>query len=146
MKKSHAAWIMILALPVASFAMAADLLADLVSKEKAQWTAWQKKDAAAFSKLASEDYVSTATGGKPIVGLKAYLKDMAGSGCDLHSVTLHEESLQQVSKDVVILYYTAVQDGACAGKKLPEHIAASSIWKQENGKWWNVSYHESPIP
>src|SRR5215210_4606183 len=86
----------------ASFAVAADLQADLMANEKAMWTAWGKKDLEPFKKLTSADYVSVVGNRAPIVGQEGYLKYVRSHSCELRNISLQDATMQRLGKDVAV--------------------------------------------
>ena len=134
-----------LTLAFTPFAMAADLQADLMAIEKNLWTSWGKKDGEPFRKSLTADAVEMVAGTAPTIGRDAIAKDITSMPCELRSFAHSDARLRKLSKDVVILSYTATQDATCAGKKMPPKVFATSVYVLQKGKWMQTQYQETPI-
>jgi len=90
----------------------------------------------------SEDKVSILSNGQRHTGLKELesLNDLNITECRI-------EHLQVVipTKDTAVFTYQAHQKGTWKGKTLPSHIMVSSVWANQNGKWLQVLYQETPV-
>jgi uncharacterized protein (TIGR02246 family) len=124
---------------------AADLKSDLMAREKAFWTAWGKKDGAAFKTGLTADAVEVVAGYGPIAGRDAIAKSISALPCELRSFDFKDPTLRRLSSTVVILSYTATQDATCDGKKMPPKLHAMSVYVKQSGKWKNANYQETPI-
>ena len=76
--------------------------ADIIAKEKAGWDAFRKKDADAFKKLLTPDYIEVLSGGTmntadALAGMKDY---------DISDVTFADWKMTTIDKDAVYLTYT----------------------------------------
>ena len=143
MKKTLA--VLLLTLSFAPFAQAADLQADLMAVEKALWTAWGKKDGESLKKHLTADAVQIVASTTPSVGRDAIVKDITTMPCQLKGFTHTDPKLRKISKDVVVLSYTATQDATCAGKKMPPKVFSTAIYVQQKGKWLQTQYQETPL-
>ena len=88
--------------------------AQIIALEKAGWEAWKNKNAAWYQANSTDEAVwinSESATDKP-----QFIKDL--STCDVKSYSLDNFKFVMLSKDVALLYYTAMQDGVCSGKKI----------------------------
>ena len=129
----------------ASGALAADLKEDLLSTEKALWTAWGKKDGQLVGKHLTPDSVQVVAGTAPVVGRDNIVKSTATLPCELRSFAFSDATLRRLAATVAVLSYTATQDASCEGKKLPPKIRSTAIYVQQGGKWLVASYQETPL-
>lgn len=143
MKKTLA--VLLLTLSFAPFAQAADLQAELMAVEKALWTAWGKKDGEPFKKHLTADALEMVASTTPAFGRDAIVKDITTMPCELRGFTHADPKLRKISKDVVVLSYTATQDATCSGKKMPPKVFSTSIYVQQKGKWLQTQYQETPL-
>jgi uncharacterized protein (TIGR02246 family) len=132
-------------LAFAPVAMAADLQAELMAMEKNFWTAWGRKDGEPFRKHLTADAVEMVAGTVPTIGRDAVVKEITTLPCELRSFALTDGKLRNVTKDVVIVSYTATQDATCAGKKMPPKVASTAIYVQQKGEWMLTQYQETPL-
>lgn len=133
-----------LGLVFTSFAWAADLQSELMTKEEMLFTAWGKKDAETYKKHLTEDAVQIGSSGS-YSGLESILKAMGKQSCDMRNFGAKDAVMRKLSQDVVVLNYTLNQEVTCDGKKLPTRMSATSIYVQKGGRWMSTLYHESPI-
>ena len=143
--KTAIALLLPLMLAVAAVPAAGGLQEDLVALDKAQWTAWAKKDGDVFRKNLTEDAVQIVAGTAPVVGRNAIAEGISAQSCELKSFDFHDIKLRQVTPEVAILSYTATQDSSCDGTKLPPKIQVTSVYVQQKGKWLSANYQETPI-
>ena len=130
---------------LAPVVVAADLKGDLMAREKAFWTAWGKKDGAAFKTGLTADAVEVVAGYGPITGRDAIAKAISSLPCDLKSFDLKDATLRRVSSTVAILTYSATQDTTCEGKKMPPKLYSTSVYTLKSGKWLNAHYQETAV-
>jgi uncharacterized protein (TIGR02246 family) len=123
----------------------AGLQEDLLAMDKAQWTAWGKKDGAAAGKYITEDYVQVVAGFGTTVGRDAVVKATNGLTCELKSFEFTDAKLRQVAPGVAILSYQASQDTTCDGAKLPPKLQVTSVYVQKDGKWLSANYQETAV-
>jgi uncharacterized protein (TIGR02246 family) len=129
---------------VACPAIAADAESEVLAKEKSLWVAWQKKDGEAFRKAVTADSVQIVTDTAPVVGREAIVKAMTAPDCTLRSFELKDESAHRLAPDVILLSYSAKQDGTCAGEALKSSIRSTAIYVRQNGQWLERYYQETP--
>ncbi|HEX2465348.1 MAG TPA: nuclear transport factor 2 family protein [Thermoanaerobaculia bacterium] len=123
----------------------AGLQEDLLAMDKAQWTAWGKKDGATAGKYITEDHVQVIAGIGAVAGRDAVVKATNGLTCELKSFDFSGAKLRQVAPGVAILSYTATQDTTCDGTKLPPKLQVTSVYVQKDGKWLSANYQETPV-
>ena len=78
-----------------------------------------------------------------IIGKDKLIAEFSGGSCEVESFELGEITGRQVADGVVILTYEASLDAACDGTKIPDRIYVSSVWVEQNGKWYSAMYHET---
>jgi hypothetical protein len=122
-------------------AVAGDLKSQLMANEKLFWTS---KDAAALSSLLTEDSVQIRQK-DVLTGRDTIARDAVAEDCSNTKLEVMDVQLKELSKEVVALLYTIEFDRVCSGKREAGRQIASSIWKQQNGKWLNALYQSTPI-
>src|SRR5437867_1301688 len=90
--------------------------ADIIAKEKAGWDAFRKKDADAFKKLLTPDFIEVMDSGTH--DLASSTESMKDS--ELSDVTFADWKMTTIDKDAVLLTYTATVKGTFKGKPIPE--------------------------
>jgi uncharacterized protein (TIGR02246 family) len=118
---------------------------DLIAMEKANWTAWGKKDGATATKNSTADSVQTIAGVGTLVGRDAIAKETSAHTCVMKSFDFQDPKLRQLTPDVVIISYTATQDTTCDGVKLPAKVQATTVYVKQSGKWLSANYQETPV-
>ena len=114
--------------------------ADIIAKEKAGWDAFRKKDADAFKKLLTPDYIEVLSGGTmntadALAGMKDY---------DISDVTFADWKMTTIDKDAVYLTYTVKVKGSYKGKAVPEGpYREASAYVNRNGEWLGIYYQET---
>jgi uncharacterized protein DUF4440 len=144
MKRSHIACL-ILAGSVAGGAIAGEAEDQVLAKEKSLWTAWQKHDGDAFRKAVTADSTQIITNTAPLVGREAIVKAMADPECTLKSYSLSDEAAHRLAPNVIMLTYTAKQDGGCASETLTPKVHSTAIYVLEKGQWLERYYQETPM-
>lgn len=142
MKSLHAAWLFLSL--VACPAIAADVESEVLAKEKSLWAAWQKKDGEAFRKAVTSDSVQIIADGAPVVGRDAIVKAMTSQDCTLRSFSLSDEHAHRLAPTVIMLTYSATQDGTCDGQALTPKLHSMSIYVLQKGQWLERYYQETP--
>jgi uncharacterized protein (TIGR02246 family) len=143
--KTAIATLVLSMLLLAAVPAAAGLQEDLVAMDKAQWTAWSKKDGEVFRKTLTPDAVQIVAGSGALAGRDTIADAVAGLSCDVKSFDFQDVKLRQLTPDVAILSYTATQDSTCDGAKLPAKVQATSVYVQKNGKWLSANYQETAV-
>ena len=115
--------------------------AEIIALEKAGWEAWKNKDTSWIQKNGTDETLVITSGG---AGDRAqYIKDTLA--CDIKSVSLADFKFVMLSKDAVLLTYTAMQDGVCGGQKIPSQVRAAVNYVMRGGKWLEAMYMETPM-
>lgn len=114
----------------------------IIAIEKAGWQAWKNKDVKWFQENMSEELLDVTSDG---VFSKADVIRSTSADCDVKSVSLDNLKFVMLSNDVVVLTYTAKQDGVCSGKKIPSQVRATVNYVKRNGKWLEAMYMETPV-
>ena len=86
------------------------LQADLVTKEKALWDAWGKKDGKPFVESMNPDTVGVDAVNGISIGRDTAVKQVTTHNCEVKSYNLSDEKVTPIDKDAVILTYKADQD------------------------------------
>jgi hypothetical protein len=115
--------------------------ADIIAKEKAAWDAFKKKDADAFGKLMTADYVEVLDSGvsdkaTSIAGIKDF---------DLTDVSFSDWKMTPIDKDAVLLTYKATGvKGKYKGADIPPGpYYEASAYVNRNGDWQAIYYQET---
>ena len=121
---------------------AAKLEAKIIALEKSGWNAWKNKNAEWFKANTTEEFLSINSDG---ISDKAQVVKSTPIDCNVNSFSLDNFKFVMLNEHVVLLTYTAIQDGECGGKKLTSKIRASVNYVKRNGKWFEAFYMETPI-
>ena len=114
--------------------------ADITAKEKAAWDAFRKKDADAFGKLVTPDYIEITDMGladraTAINGMKDF---------DITDVTFSDWKLLPIDKDAVIITYNATVKAKYKGEDVPPGpYHEASAYVNRNGDWLAIYYQET---
>ena len=89
--------------------------ADLIAKEKSAWDAFNKKDAEAFGKMVTADYVEVLDRGvmdkaQSIAGMKDF---------EITDVSFSDWKMTPIDKDAALLTYKVTVKGKYKGEDLP---------------------------
>lgn len=116
--------------------------ADIIAKEKGAWDAFKRKDADAFKKTMTTDYIGVAWDGThDVASSVASIKD-----AELSDVTFADWKMTTIDKDAVLLTYTATLKGSYKGKPIPEGpYREASAYVNRNGEWLGVYYQETLV-
>ena len=114
--------------------------ADIIAREKASWDAFRKKDADAFGKLVTSDYVEvTDMGVSDKATVIAGMKDF-----DISDATFADWKMTTIDKDAVIITYIANLKGTFKGKEVPPGpYREASAYVSRNGEWVAIYYQET---
>jgi hypothetical protein len=121
--------------------MAAPSEADIIAKEKAAWDAFKKKDADAFGKLMTADYLEVVDAGvmdkaTSIAGIKDF---------DVTDVSFSDWKMTSIDKDAVLLTYKATGvKGKYKGEDIPPGpYYEASAYVNRKGDWQAIYYQET---
>ena len=116
--------------------------ADMIAKEKAAWDAFKRKDAEAFRKALTPEYIEIHDSGvKDAAGVVADMKDV-----ELSDVTFADWKMTTIDKDLVLLTYTTTQKGTYKGQAFPEGpYRNAAAWANRNGEWMAVYFQETRV-
>ena len=120
----------------------AKLEAKIIVIKKSGWNAWKNKNAGWFKANTTEDFLSINSDG---ISDKAQVVKSTPIDCNVNSFSLNNFKFVMLNEHVVLLTYTAIQDGECGGKKLTSKIRASVNYVKRNGKWLEAFYMETPV-
>jgi len=146
MKTQRAFAAVLVGLLVAVPAAAGDLKDELVTIDKALWSAWSVGDAAPFKAHLADDYVQAVAGAGVTSGKDKVVAGLTPAACELKSFDFQDVTLRQLGHDVAILSYVANQDVSCGGEKLAPKVFSTSVYVRHRGKWLAVNYQETPLP
>ena len=114
--------------------------ADIIAKEKAGWDAFRKKDAAAFEKMMTPDYVEVTDGG--VMDRAATLAGM--KDFDITDVTYADWKMVTIDKDAVIITYTTNLKGTYKGEAVPPGAYRdAAAYVNRNGEWLAAYFQET---
>ena len=142
MKPLH--FVCLLVCLLATPALAQDAENAVIAKEKSLWVAWSNKDGEAFRSALTEDSVQVITGEGEIKGRDEIVRTMASPECALNSYSLGKINARRLAPDIIILSYSATQDGICGKRPLPTNIQATAIYVRQKGQWLESHYQETP--
>jgi hypothetical protein len=111
----------------------------IIDNSRATWEAYKSRNIAAMKALTAKEYASNAVTGPS--NLQQDIDTIAK--LTIESFTIDEPKVTWVTKDVAILRYKADLKGSYDGKPFgPVH--ATEVWVNREGKWWIISYQETP--
>jgi len=114
--------------------------ADIIAKEKAAWDAFRKKDADAFGKLMTADYLEVLDGG--VMDKAKSIASMKDS--ELTDVSFADWKMTSIDKDAVLLTYKATVKGKFKGEDVPPGpYYETSAYVNRNGDWLAIYYQET---
>ena len=114
--------------------------ADLIAKEKSAWDAFNKKDAEAFGKMVTADYVEVLDRGvmdkaQSIAGMKDF---------EITDVSFSDWKMTTIDKDAALLTYKVTVKGKYKGEDLPPGpYYEASAYVNRNGEWLAIYYQET---
>jgi enamine deaminase RidA (YjgF/YER057c/UK114 family) len=113
----------------------------IIALERAGWKAWKDKDPSWYRTNTTEDVMLINSSG--VANKTQMIKDL--STCDVRSFALDDFKLVMLSRDAVLMTYTATQDGVCAGEKIPARVRSTVNYVRRGGRWLEAMYMEMPI-
>jgi hypothetical protein len=113
--------------------------ADMIAKEKASWDAFKRKDADAFKKMLTPDYIEiTGAGMRDLTATVSGMNDVT-----LTDVTFADWKMTQIDKDLVLLTYTTTQKGTYKGEAFDAAYRHGAAWINRNGEWLAIYFQET---
>ena len=112
----------------------------MVANSRASWEAYKSRNIAAIKALTASDYVSYTQAGPS--SLQQDIDTISKLTIDSYSID--EPKVSWVTKDVAILRYKCDLKGSYDGKPF-KTVYATETWVNRGGKWWIVSYTETPV-
>ena len=114
--------------------------ADIIAKEKASWDAFKRKDADAFGKLVTADYVEVID-----TGLSDKAQSIAGmKNFDISDITFSDWKMTSIDKDAVLITYKVNLKGKYQGEDVPPGpYYETSAYVNRNGDWLAIYYQET---
>src|SRR5207237_8964575 len=95
------------------------LTADLMTKEKALWDAWGKKDGKPFEESMNPDTVGVDAVNGISFGRDTAVKQVTTHNCEVKSYNLSDEKTTPIDKEAVTLTYKADADLTRGGQNMP---------------------------
>ena len=120
----------------------AKLEAKIIALEKSGWNAWKNKDASWFKANTTGEFLSINSDG---ISNKAQVVKSTPIDCNVNSFSLDNFRFVILNEHVVLLTYTAIQEGECGGKKLTSKSRASVNYIKHNETWLEAFYRETPL-
>jgi hypothetical protein len=112
----------------------------LIDNSRATWEAYKSRNIAAMKALTAKEYASNA-----VTGPSSLQQDIDTiDKLTIESYTIDEPKVTWVTKDVAILRYRADLKGSYDGKPFGP-VYATEVWVNRAGKWWIISYQETPV-
>ena len=116
--------------------------AEIIALETAGWQAWKDNDAEWGKKNTTEDFIMVFGNG---IRNKAASVAATSNECKVKSFSLSDFQFVMLSKDAVLMTYTALQDAVCGGITSAPKVQASVNYVKRGGKWLEAFYTETPI-
>jgi hypothetical protein len=115
---------------------------DIIAKEKAAWDAFKRKDADAFKKSLTPEYVEIHDSG--VKDTAATLADMKDT--EISDVTFADWKMTKIDKDLVLITYTATVKGTYKGEVFPAGpYRDAAAYVNRNGEWQAAYFHETVV-
>ena len=111
----------------------------IINNSRATWEAYKSRNTAAMKALTAPEYVSYSLTGPS--NLKQDIDTI--DKLTIQSYTIDDPKVTWVTKDVAILRYKCDLKGSYEGKQFAP-VYATEVWVNRGGKWWIVSYQETP--
>jgi hypothetical protein len=121
-----------------------DLQATLVEIERSLWEAWKNGEWDVFRGHMVEAAVNNGAGGV-MAPRDAMIQSMQAEPCEVASYALSDFQVHRVASGTAILTYRAEQAGTCGGETLRSPVWSSSVFVNQDGRWMNALYQETPI-
>ncbi|HYX27470.1 MAG TPA: DUF4440 domain-containing protein [Pyrinomonadaceae bacterium] len=121
--------------------------ADIIAKEKAGWDAFKRKDADAFKKLLTPDYLEVLDDGtKDTAAAVASMNDS-----EISEVNFSDWKMTTIDKDAVLLTYKVTVKAKYKGQDIPPGpYYEAAAYVSRNGEWLAIYYQETlsqaPMP
>ena len=121
--------------------------ADIVAKEKAGWDSFKRKDADAFKKLLTPDYLEVLDDGpKDTSAALASMNDT-----EISDVTFSDWKMTPIDKDAVLITYKVTVKAKVKGQDIPAGpYYEAAAYVNRNGEWLAIYYQETlshaPMP
>jgi hypothetical protein len=112
----------------------------IIDNSRATWEAYKSRNIAAMKALTAKEYASNAVTGPSNLQQDVDTIDKL----TIESFTIDEPKVTWVTKDVAILRYKADLKGSYDGKPFGP-VYATEVWVNRGGKWWIISYQETPV-
>ncbi len=106
----------------------------MLEVEKAVWGAWRAHDAHRIEDLTARDISFINIFGTYPATKADALKDWAGAGCDVKSVSVTDAAGTMLSPTVGILTFKGAADGTCYGQKVGP-IWGTSVYVRHGNAW-----------
>ena len=115
--------------------------AEIIALEKAGWEAWKNKSPAWYQANTTDEAVAINIGG--VANKAQMINDL--TVCEVKSFALDNFNLVMLSSDVIMMTYTAEQDGVCNGEKIAPHVRSTVNYVKRGGRWLEAMYAETPM-
>ena len=115
--------------------------AEIIALEKAGWEAWKNKSPAWYQANTTDEVVAINIGG--VANKAQMINDL--TVCEVKSFALDNFNLVMLSSDVIMMTYTAEQDGVCNGEKIAPHVRSTVNYVKRGGRWLEAMYAETPM-
>jgi hypothetical protein len=112
----------------------------VIDSSRSTWQAYKSRNVAAIKALTAEEYVSYTQAGPS--NLQQDIDTI--EKLTIESFTIDEPKVMWATKDVAILRYKCDLKGSFDGKPF-KPVYATEVWVNRGGKWWIVSYQETPV-
>lgn len=106
----------------------------MLAVEKTVWEAWRAHDAKRLEDLTVRDISFINIFGTYFATKADALKDWAGTGCDVKSVSVTDAAGTMLSSTVGILTFKGAADGTCYGQKVGP-IWGTSVYVKDGDAW-----------
>jgi hypothetical protein len=112
----------------------------IINNSRATWEAYKSRNKVAMEALTAKEYMSNAVTGPS--NLKQDIDTI--DKLTIESYSIDDPKVTWVTKDVAILRYKCDLKGSYEGKQFAP-VYATEVWVNRGGKWWIISYQETPV-
>jgi hypothetical protein len=113
----------------------------LEKMERQAWDAFGRGDGKFFEGFYSTDAIQIDPNG--ILTRKEAIAGISSKPCELKGYSFSNFRVTVLNATTAFVTYSATQDAACGGQKVPDKLFASSVYVKRNGKWQGALHQES---
>lgn len=121
----------------------AALRVEIQAAHEALRLAFQRNDATAIRQLVSPDHFDVTEFDEPPTPVWKRIAENAFE--DFRSEVVSDVSIDELTPGLVLQRFEARLQGRYRGQAIPSRIAATMIWRREEGRWRQLFYQHTPL-